>query len=466
MVKKFVEDDKTELKSVLNEKLEKEVVSFLNSKSGGDIYIGVADDGTVLGVDNANKIQLVISDRIKNNILPTCLGLFDIYTEEVETKTVVHVVVTRGTEKPYYLRSFGMSPTGCFIRVGSGIQPMTVDMIDRLYASRTRNSLRNIVSPRYAQHTFTQLKIYYEERGFQLTDAFIQNLDLFTADGKFNYVAYLLADVNSVSIKVAKYAGVDKRDLVENEEYGNCSLIKATERVLDKLEIENRTFTKITGAARRQERKMINRIALREAFINAIVHNDYTREVSPLVEIFSNRLVVTSYGGLVEGLSVDEFFSGRSMPRNRELMRVFHDLDFVEQLGSGMNRILNAYDKSIFHLSDNFIEIVFPFEKEYLHLTEQGKKIDNLEVVSATEHVTEQVTEQVKRLIVIVGNKEMSIKEIMDGLKLKHRPTVVYDYVRPAILLGIIELTQPDSPKSPTQKYRLTNKGINLKPKT
>jgi len=211
MVKKFVEDDKTELKSVLNEKLEKEVVSFLNSKSGGDIYIGVADDGTVLGVDNANKIQLVISDRIKNNILPTCLGLFDIYTEEVETKTVVHVVVTRGTEKPYYLRSFGMSPTGCFIRVGSGIQPMTVDMIDRLYASRTRNSLRNIVSPRYAQHTFTQLKIYYEERGFQLTDAFIQNLDLFTADGKFNYVAYLLADVNSVSIKVAKYAGVDKR---------------------------------------------------------------------------------------------------------------------------------------------------------------------------------------------------------------------------------------------------------------
>jgi hypothetical protein len=94
-----------------------------------------------------------------------------------------------------------------------------------------------------------------QERGFQLTYTFIQNLDLFTADGKFNYVAYLLANVNNVSIKLAKYAGVDKRDLVENEEYGNCSLIKATEHVLDKLEIENRTFTKITGAARRQERK-------------------------------------------------------------------------------------------------------------------------------------------------------------------------------------------------------------------
>lgn len=80
-----------------------------------------------------------------------------------------------------------------------------------------------------------------------------------------------------------------------------------------------------------------------------------------------------------------------------------------------------------------------------------------------TGQVTEQVTEQVKRLIVLVGNQEMSIKEIMTGLKLKHRPTVVYDYIRPAILLGFIELTHPNSPKSPTQKYRLTTDGKNLK---
>ena len=181
-------------------------------------------------------------------------------------------------------------------------------MIDRLYASRTRNSLRNIVSPRYANHSFAQLKIYYEERGFKLNESFLQNLDLYTSDGKLNYVAYLLADVNSVSMKVAKYSGKDKRDLIENEEYGFCSLVKATERVLDKLEIENKTFTKITGAAQRLERRMIDKIALREAFINAVVHNDYTREVPPVVEIYADRLVITSYGGLIEGLSVNEFY--------------------------------------------------------------------------------------------------------------------------------------------------------------
>ena len=100
------------------------------------------------------------------------------------------------------------------------------------------------------------------------------------------------SDVNSVSIKVAKYSDTDKRDLIENEEYGFCSLIKATERVLDKLEIENITFTKITGAAKGLKLRMVDKIALREAFINAIVHNDYTGEVPPVYVFLINTLLI------------------------------------------------------------------------------------------------------------------------------------------------------------------------------
>ena len=51
------------------------------------------------------------------------------------------------------------------------------------------------------------------------------------------------------------------------------------------------------------------------------------------------------------------------MPRNRELMRVFKDVGLVEQLGSGMSRILSAYSKDIFHISDHFIKVVFPFSE-------------------------------------------------------------------------------------------------------
>ncbi|MCF8297003.1 MAG: winged helix-turn-helix transcriptional regulator [Saprospiraceae bacterium] len=94
----------------------------------------------------------------------------------------------------------------------------------------------------------------------------------------------------------------------------------------------------------------------------------------PVIEIYSDRLTITSYGGLVQGLSKEEFFAGRSMPRNRELMRVFKDLKFVEQLGSGIHRILDAYDESIFKISDNFLEISFPFEADYIESLKGGVK--------------------------------------------------------------------------------------------
>lgn len=189
---------------------------------------------------------------------------------------------------------------------------------------------------------------------------FANSLELLTPEGKFNYVAYLLADENGVSIKVAKYAGTDKVDLIENEEYGYCSLIKATHQVLEKLKIENVTRAKVTNT-KRVEKNLIAPIPMREAVINAIVHSDFTREIPPVFEIFNDKMIFTSYGGLLPGQSKEDFFSCSSMPRNRELMRVFKDVGLVEQLGSGMSRILKEYDKSIFHISEHFIKVEFPF---------------------------------------------------------------------------------------------------------
>jgi predicted HTH transcriptional regulator len=111
---------------------------------------------------------------------------------------------------------------------------------------------------------------------------------------------------------------------------------------------------------------MIDETALREALINSIVHNDYSREVPPVVEIFSDRLTITSYGGLPQGLSRTNFFRCRSMPRNRELMRIFRDVDLVEQLGSGMSRILKVYDQSIFSFEDDFMIVTFPYANGFM----------------------------------------------------------------------------------------------------
>lgn len=90
-----------------------------------------------------------------------------------------------------------------------------------------------------------------------------------------------------------------------------------------------------------------------------------------MFEIFSDRMEFTSYGGLIQGQSEDDFFSNSSMPRNRELMRVFKDVGLVEQLGSGMSRILQFYERDIFQISNHYIKVIFRFSspKENVNVT-------------------------------------------------------------------------------------------------
>ena len=308
------ESSRVELKASLNDKLEKEIVAFLNNREGGILYIGIGDDGHPVEIPDMDATQLKIADRIKNNILPSTLGLFDIVTEYIEDAAVIKIIISSGLEKPYYIKNKGMSPNGCYMRLGTSTQSMSTALIDELYAKRIHTTLRNIPSPRQ-DLTFAQLKIYYQERGLELNDRFANSLELLTPDGIFNYIAYLLADENGVSIKVAKYAGTDKVHLKENEEYGYCSLIKATNYVLEKMKIENITKAEVTST-KRIEKNLVEPVPLREALINAIVHNDFSREIPPVFEIFSDRMEFTSYGGLIQGQSKDDFFSCSSMPRN------------------------------------------------------------------------------------------------------------------------------------------------------
>ena len=381
------ESCRVEYKSKLTDGLEKEVVAFLNHREGGIIYLGISDNGAILGLSNADEIQLKIKDKLKHNISPSCLGLFEVILEENNKKDIIKIIVASGRETPYFIKKYGMSSKGCYIRVGSSSEPMNQIMIEELFASRVRNSLSKIRSHRQ-DLTFEQLKIYYEEKGLKLNSKFASNLELLTEDGEYNYVAYLMADENGTSIKVAKYAGKDKIDLIENNEYGYCSLIKATKRVLEKLEVENRTAALITSTTRK-EKPLWNRVALREAVINAIVHNDYTTQNPPLFEIFSDRIEITSTGGMSTIKNLDDFFSGYSNPISREIMRIYKDLKLVEHLGSGLNRILKAYSKDSFYIKQNFMRNIF---------------YKNLEPIENNEGVSEGVSEGVKSLYELIEN--------------------------------------------------------------
>ena len=406
----MTESNRIEYKQELTDKLEKEVVAFLNYREGGIIYLGIDKKGKVIGIEESDSVQLKIKDRLKNNIQPSCLGLFDVINETQEGKDVIKIIIASGSEKPYYLKKYGMTKNGCYIRIGSASEPMPIAMIEDLFSKRTRNSIGKIVSNRQ-DLSFEQLKIYYNERKLKLSDKFTTNLELLTKEGELNYVAYLMADENGTSIKVAKYSGTDRVDLIESNEYGYCSLIKATKQVLDKLELENRTATKITSKER-QDTRLWDAIAVREAIINAIVHNDYTREIPPKFEIFSDRLEITSTGSLPEGMGQNEFFEGYSIPRNKEIMRIYKDLKMVEHLGSGIPRILQAYSKDCFKFSENFLRMTF--------LSSESVYIDDNKVVSKdrlVDRLVEGLANSQKKIVdLILKNPNISKKDMSEHI--------------------------------------------------
>lgn len=369
-VLKTIENSRTEFKVKLVDDLEETVIAFLN-KDGGNIYIGIDDNGNVKGLNNnIDLLQRKVKDKIISSVEPSILGLFDIEVLEKDEKKYLKITIAKGYEPPYHIKGMGMTPDSCFIRVGSSNERMAQHLINKMFRERTKNSLKNIISPRQ-DLTFRDLKIYYTEKGFDIGDNFEKQLDFFTNDGKYNYVAYLLADENRVSIKVAKYAGDDVDELMENYEFGDCSLIKATYRVLEKFRTENKIYAKITYPERK-EQPMYNYKAVREVIINAIVHNDWSNEYPPKFEFFSDRLEVSSFGGIQSEFTEEEFLEGYSAPKNPELMRVFKDLELVEHLGTGIRRILKEYDKSIYHFFPHFIRVSIKYNQNEFEYKNQN----------------------------------------------------------------------------------------------
>ena len=94
-------------------------------------------------------------------------------------------------------------------------------------------------------------------------------------------------------------------------------------------------------------------------------------------------------------------------------MRVFKDVGLVEQLGSGMSRILKAYDKDIFQISEHFIKAVFPY----------AENVDNQNTATGIENGIESGTENDtdKTLKLIQSKPEITIRELSANLKLSVR---------------------------------------------
>ena len=122
---RFQESEMVELKAEVTDEIKKEIVAFANG-DGGKLYIGVADDGTVLGLDDADGVALQVSNMARDAIKPDVTMFLRYETLNVEGRSVVAVDIQQGTERPLLHRPQGAAPggrvrpAGLFVRAGHG----------------------------------------------------------------------------------------------------------------------------------------------------------------------------------------------------------------------------------------------------------------------------------------------------------------------------------------------------------
>lgn len=205
---------------------------------------------------------------------------------------------------------------------------------------------------------------------------------------------------------------------------------------------------------------------LREAVINALVHSDYSQRGAPVrIAFFDDRIEIENPGILLPGMTIEDMKQGVSRIRNPVIARVFRELKLIEQWGSGVRRIfteaqeLGLPEPQIVEIGMRVRFIVPLLEPIFVKSGKQhvGEQITQQVTQQVTQHVTLQV-----RLLLENTIGEMSRAELMAALSLKDRVNFAKKYLEPALAEDLIALTQPDSPQSPTQKYRLTDKGLEL----
>ncbi|MEI6765321.1 MAG: DUF4062 domain-containing protein [Bacteroidota bacterium] len=202
----------------------------------------------------------------------------------------------------------------------------------------------------------------------------------------------------------------------------------------------------------------IPKAVIAEAIVNAVAHRDYTSNGSVQVMLFANRLEISNPGRLAPELSISQLKADHSSyPTNPRLAEPMYQAGYIERFGTGTGEIYRLTKEAglkepVFDLSEGFKVIIWrPAEQATDHVTDY-----------VTDHVTDHVDELVIRLIMVLS-KNKSRTELMELLDLRHSGNFRDNYLYPAIEAGYVEMTLPETPKSIKQKYRLTQKGIELK---
>ena len=400
----FQESETLELKEIVVEDIKKEIIAFANS-AGGTLYVGVADDGNIVGVENPDTVIQQISNMVRDSIKPDITMFIRYAAKNVEGKQIVAVEIQRGTERPYYLAKKGLRPEGVYVRQGTSSVPATSTAIRRMIKDTDGDSFE-------AMRSLEQnLTFQAAEKEFALRDlAFgvsqMKTLGILNTDGIYTNLGLLLSEQCAHTVKAAVFEGTNQSIFRDRQEFTG-SLLQQMNEVYEYIDRRNQvhsTFDKL----RRIDTRDYPEVAIREALLNSLVHRDYSFSASTLISVYDDRIEFTSIGGLPAGVSLDDIMLGLSVCRNPKLANVFYRLELIEAYGTGMKKIMGAYENSnkkpVIETTDNAFKIILP------NLNED---VGSLPVADAGSEAERQVLEFIKK------NGSISRKETETAVNLK-----------------------------------------------
>ena len=446
----------------------KSVSAFANTM-GGSLFFGIDNNGTVKGLEDIQHVTEIVSLKIRDYMDP--MPDVEMIPLDMEGKRVLQLKVKEGLYTPYYYVGDGQRVA--FVRNGDESLPATAEQMVRLVlkgTNRTYDSLRT--DKRTEDYSFAILANTFKERVQQEWDKkYLLSFGLVTDDGYLTNAGALFADdcwLSQSRLYCTRWYGLEKDDAINDAEYKGNVLLLLREAMNFVKSNTKKGWEKLPDG-RKNKPEYAERAVL-EACVNHLIHRDYTVMGGEVhLDIYDDRLVLTSPGGMYSGQLVQDvpLEDISSLRRNPVLADVMAQLDYMEKRGSGLKRICNetkaleSYKderRPVFKSSPSqFMTIIYSVDytvtgKDTGNVTKQSLSRDQVGTKLGLSR------DQVEKLL-LSAIQATSAAEIRQVMNMTNATKFKRNYIDPLLELRILAMTQPDSPKSPTQKYYLTEMG-------
>ena len=342
---KILKDEKQdiEFKQSWRDEYLKWICAFSNTQ-GGTLYIGVRDDGEVLGVEDSHKL----SEDIPNKILNT-MGL------------ICEVNLLSDADKKYFQIKaekypFPVSYHGKYYkRSGSTTQEVTGYELDAMILRVHGRTWDSIPVPHVTVDDLDNESIkIFKKRALEhnrldaeslnvSNDVLFRNLRLYENDYLTRSAIMCFHPdpetwVQCAYIKIGFFADNDADILYQDEIHG--SLIMQVEKAMDLIYTKYMKALISYDGIYRNETFFFPKAAFRELLLNAVIHRDYLKPTPIQIKIYEHKIRIWNYGKMPVEVPVEKLFEPHSSePRNPGIANVFFKAGYVESWGRGYKNI-------------------------------------------------------------------------------------------------------------------------------